>query len=200
MDACLRDLFDAAEPSAEVALVALGGYGRGMLSPGSDVDLLILHDGTRPDDVSAVAERLLYPMWDVRLRVGHAVRTADECVQVAAERLDASTAMLDGRVVAGSAAAWDGARSAVLAPVRRDPRAFAERLVSDRRARRERFGSVSSLLEPDLKEGVGGLRDAHALGWLRIGVGRPGSAAADHRICRRPKLRGSLPRTRIPSE
>ena len=121
MDACLRDLFDAAEPSAEVALVALGGYGRGMLSPGSDVDLLILHEGTRPDDVSAVAERLLYPMWDVGLRVGHAVRTADECVQVAGERLDASTAMLDGRVVAGSAPAWDGARSAVLAPVRRDP-------------------------------------------------------------------------------
>ena len=173
MDACLRDLFDAAEPSAEVALVALGGYGRGMLSPGSDVDLLILHEGTRPDDVSAVAERLLYPMWDVGLRVGHAVRTADECVQLAAERLDASTAMLDGRVVAGSAPAWDGARSAVLAPVRRDPRAFAERLVTDRQARRERFGSVSSLLEPDLKEGVGGLRDAHALGWLRIGIGRP---------------------------
>lgn len=173
MDACLRDLFDAAEPSAEVALVALGGYGRGMLSPGSDIDLLILHEGTRPDDVSAVAERLLYPMWDVGLRVGHAVRTADECVQVAAERLDASTAMLDGRVVAGSAPAWDGARSAVLAPVRRDPRAFAERLVTDRQARRERFGSVSSLLEPDLKEGVGGLRDAHALGWLRIGIGRP---------------------------
>jgi [protein-PII] uridylyltransferase len=156
-----------------VALVALGGYGRGMLSPGSDVDLLILHEGTRPDDVSAVAERLLYPMWDVGLRVGHAVRTADECVQVAAERLDACTAMLDGRVVAGSAPAWDGARSAVLAPVRRDPRAFAERLVTDRQARRERFGSVSSLLEPDLKEGVGGLRDAHALGWLRIGIGRP---------------------------
>ena len=173
MDACLRDLFDAAEPSAEVALVALGGYGRGMLSPGSDVDLLILHEGTRPDDVSAVAERLLYPMWDVGLRVGHAVRTADQCVEVAAERLDACTAMLDGRVVAGSAPAWDGASSAVLAPVRRDPRAFAERLVTDRQARRERFGSVSSLLEPDLKEGVGGLRDAHALGWLRIGIGRP---------------------------
>jgi len=173
VDACLRDLFDAAEPRAEVALVALGGYGRGMLSPGSDVDLLILHEGTRPDDVSAVAERLLYPMWDVGLRVGHAVRTADECVQVAAERLDACTAMLDGRVVAGSAPAWDGARSAVLAPVGRDPRAFAERLVTDRQARRERFGSVSSLLEPDLKEGVGGLRDAHALGWLRIGIGRP---------------------------
>jgi len=173
MDGCLRDLFDAAEPGEEVALVALGGYGRGMLSPGSDVDLLIFHDGTRPDDVSAVAERLLYPMWDAGLRVGHAVRTVDECVQLAAERLDATTAMLDGRVIGGPAPAWDGARSAVLAPVRRDPRAFAERLVTDRQARRERFGSVSSLLEPDLKEGVGGLRDAHALGWLRIGIGRP---------------------------
>jgi [protein-PII] uridylyltransferase len=173
VDACLRDLFVQAEPPGDVALVALGGYGRGMLSPGSDVDLLILHDGTAPDDVSELAEQLLYPLWDAGLRVGHAVRTPSECTEVASERLDAATAMLDGRVVAGSASSWGDVRSAVLAPIRRDPRAFAERLVSDRDARRERSGSVSSLLEPDLKEGVGGLRDAQALGWLRSAVGRP---------------------------
>ena len=154
-------------------LIALGGYGRGMLSPGSDVDLLILHDAARSSDVSAVAERLLYPLWDAGLSVGHAVRTADECIAVAAERLDAATAMLDGRVVAGSAPEWAVVRSAVLGPIREDPRTFAERLVSDREARRDRFGSVSSLLEPDLKEGVGGLRDVHALGWLEVAVGRP---------------------------
>jgi [protein-PII] uridylyltransferase len=134
VDACLRDLFDAAEPSAEVALVALGGYGRGMLSPGSDVDLLILHEGTRPDDVFAVAERLLYPMWDVGLRVGHAVRTADQCVEVAAERLDACTAMLDGRVVAGSQA-WT-ARVWRSSPVAVTPRVRGA-VATDRQARCE---------------------------------------------------------------
>ncbi|MGA9161892.1 MAG: [protein-PII] uridylyltransferase, partial [Actinomycetota bacterium] len=173
VDACLRDLFAGIGPTGAFVLIALGGYGRGMLSPGSDVDLLILHDAARSSDVSTVAERLLYPLWDAGLSVGHAVRTADECIAVAAERLDAATAMLDGRVVAGSAPEWAVVRSAVLGPIREDPRTFAERLVSDREARRDRFGSVSSLLEPDLKEGVGGLRDVHALGWLEVAVGRP---------------------------
>ena len=156
----------------DVALVALGGYGRGTLAPGSDLDLLILHEGSA-DEVSLLAERLLYPLWDAGLQVGHAVRTAEVCVEIAAERLDATTAMLDGRLLAGSAPGWDEVRSAVLAPVRGDPIAFAQRLVADRDARRERFGSVSSLLEPELKEGVGGLRDVHALGWVRTAIGRP---------------------------
>ena len=156
----------------DVALVALGGYGRGTLAPGSDLDLLILHEGSA-DAVSQLAERLLYPLWDAGLQVGHAVRTAEVCFEIAAERLDATTAMLDGRLLAGSAPAWDEVRSAVLAPVRGDPIAFAQRLVADRDARRERFGSVSSLLEPELKEGVGGLRDVHALGWVRTAIGRP---------------------------
>jgi len=173
VDACLRELFAAAAAPGDVALLALGGYGRGMLSPGSDVDLLILHDGTSTDDVAGLAERLLYPLWDAGLRVGHAVRTPAGCVEIAAERLDAATAMLDGRVLAGSAPAWDGVASAILGPVLRDPRAFAERLVADREARRDRFGSVSSLLEPDLKEGVGGLRDAHALAWIQTAIARP---------------------------
>ena len=157
----------------DVALVALGGYGRGTLAPGSDLDLLILHDGTSADAVAALAETLLYPLWDAGLRVGHAVRTPEACAEIAAERLDATTAMLDGRILAGSAPGWDEVRSAVLVPVRGDPRAFAQRLVADRDARRERFGAVSSLLEPDLKEGVGGLRDVHALGWVRTAIWRP---------------------------
>ena len=155
----------------DVGLVALGGYGRGVLAPGSDVDLLILYHEPSTHDIAALAEHLLYPLWDAGLRVGHAVRTPDACAEIAAERLDATTAMLDGRVLAGSASAWDEVRSALLALARDDPRAFAERLAADREARRDRFGSVSSLLEPELKEGVGGLRDVHALGWLQTAIG-----------------------------
>jgi [protein-PII] uridylyltransferase len=173
VDGCLRDLSAAAGMPEGVALVALGGYGRGTLAPGSDLDLLIVHDGRSTDAVAALAETLLYPLWDAGLRVGHAVRTPQVCVEIAVERLDATTAMLDGRLLAGSASGWDDVRSAVLAPVRGDPRAFAQRLVADRDARRERFGSVSSLLEPELKEGVGGLRDVHALGWIQTAIARP---------------------------
>src|SRR4029453_1569026 len=70
-------------------------------------------------------------------------------------------------------ASWDDVRSALLELVRGDPHAFAERLAADREARRDRFGSVSSLLEPELKEGVGGLRDVHALAWPQIAIGSP---------------------------
>ena len=170
VDGCLRFLFDPSAPASDVALVALGGYGRSALSPGSDVDLLILHEGPGASEVVSLAERLLYPLWDAGLRVGHAVRTPAECAE-AAESLDAATAMLDGRLLSGDVGLWVRAHAGVLEPVRRDPRSFAARLAEDREARRERFGSVSSLLEPDVKEGAGGLRDVQALGWLQVAIG-----------------------------
>jgi [protein-PII] uridylyltransferase len=170
VDVCLRELFGESSPPAGVALVALGGYGRGELVPRSDIDLLILHPGDRPEEVAALAERLLYPLWDAGLTVGHAVRTGDECLAVGAERLDAATAMLDGRVVAGGEGAWTLARSRLVAWAREDPRGFAWRLHQDAVERQERFGSVSSLLEPDLKEGSGGLRDVHALRWMAAAI------------------------------
>jgi [protein-PII] uridylyltransferase len=167
VDACVVELFGESQVPPRVALVALGGYGRGELAPRSDVDLLILHaDG--PEEIEGLAERLLYPLWDAGLTVGHGVRTADECLTLASERLDAATAMLDGRLLAGDVGSWDEVRDRLWAWARSDPRGFAERLVMSASERRERFGSVSSLLEPDLKEGSGGLRDLHALGWLAI--------------------------------
>ena len=172
VDGYLRDLFGASQPPEGAALVALGGFGRGMLSPGSDLDLLILHDGTSAPAVEGLAERLLYPLWDVGLRVGHAVRSPDECVD-ASTRLDVATAMLDGRLLAGDASVWVEAHARVLEPVRTDPRGFAARLVEDRGARRDRYGSMSSLLEPDVKEGTGGLRDVQSLRWLELAIGSP---------------------------
>jgi len=168
VDACLRDLLAEGDPPPGVALVALGGYGRGQLAPCSDADLLVLHSGDRPEEIAALAERLLYPLWDAGLTVGHAVRTPDECRAIAAKRLDAATAMLDARPLAGDEAVWPDVRGGLLAAAREDPRVFAKRLREDARARRERHGPVSSLLEPDVKEGGGGLRDVHALGWLAV--------------------------------
>ncbi|MEX2202626.1 MAG: HD domain-containing protein, partial [Actinomycetota bacterium] len=178
VDRCLRTLFEAAAPPPGVALVALGGYGRGRLSPHSDIDLLIAHEGDRSDEVSELAEALLYPLWDAGLRIGHGVRTSEASEALAAERLDVRTAMLDGRLVAGDEGVWDESRRRVLEEVRRDPRGFAERLREDADTRSERHGSVSSLLEPDLKEGAGGLRDIQLLRWLETAVGEPLEDAA----------------------
>jgi [protein-PII] uridylyltransferase len=173
VDGCLRELFEGDERPSGATLVALGGYGRGELAPGSDIDLLVVHDGSEPERIAALAERLLYPLWDAGIRVGHGVRTPQECEALAAERLDAATAMLDGRPLAGDAVAWAEALARVLAPIRGDPQAFVRGLRADAEDRGARYGAVSSLLEPDLKEGSGGLRDLHALGWLRTAIGRP---------------------------
>ena len=105
VDAALIELYAAAAPAEDraprTALVALGGYGRGALCPHSDIDLLVLHDGADPDAVGALAEQLLYPLWDAGFTVGHAVRTPQETAQLATERLDAATAVLDARPLVG---------------------------------------------------------------------------------------------------
>ena len=165
VDRCLRELFDAAGPPPGVALAALGGYGRGELAPASDLDLLIVHRG-RAEDLRSLAERLLYPLWDAGFSVGHALRTPDECLAFAAGRLDAATSMLDARFLAGDLLVFDEAHRLVRGWLREDPRGFAARLVEDAREREERAGATSRVLEPDLKEGRGGLRDLHALTWV----------------------------------
>ncbi len=159
------------DPAATVgmALLAVGGYGRGELTPGSDLDVLLLHDGRA--DVAAVAERLWYPVWDANLKLGHAVRTPKEALALAARDLDTATALLDARLVAGDAArAADVAGRASALWRKRAGRWLAE---LDRRAvaRHARAGDVAFLLEPDVKEGRGGLRDVHVLRWAeRAGV------------------------------
>jgi [protein-PII] uridylyltransferase len=177
VDVALIELYETATSAEDraprTALVALGGYGRGTLSPCSDIDLLLLHDGAEAAAVAALTEQLLYPLWDAGFTVGHAVRTPAETAQLAAERLDAATAILDGRLLAGDADLLAAAMDPVLTRLRDDPDGFAERLANDARDRRERFGSTAYLLEPELKEGGGGLRDIHAFGWLQTVRDRP---------------------------
>jgi len=176
VDRALVELFGRAAPvgdrAARVALVALGGYGRAALVPGSDVDLMVLHDGTDPEAVAALADALLYPLWDGGFEVGHAVRTPAEAEEIARERLDVLTAELDARRVAGDEELVVDADSRVLAIARQNPRAFAEQLRDASADRRRRYGSAAHRLEPDLKDGAGALRDIHALGWLERAIGQ----------------------------
>jgi [protein-PII] uridylyltransferase len=171
VDECLRGLFGSIAGPSPIALAAVGGYGRGELAPASDIDVLLLHGENVRVDLASSLEPVLYPLWDAGFDVGHAVRTPEECVAFAVGRLDAATAMLDARPLAGDAGLVAAMRSLVIAWIREDPRAFALRLAEARRERLERYGSASQVLEPDVKEASGGLRDIDSLGWLAAVVG-----------------------------
>ncbi|WP_432253296.1 [protein-PII] uridylyltransferase [Streptomyces sp. HNM1019] len=147
-----------------VSLVAVGGYGRGELSPRSDLDVLLLHDGSADRSaLAALADHIWYPVWDMGLALDHSVRTPDEARGTAAEDLKVQLGLLDARHIAGDADLTADLRTTVLA----DWRAQAPRRLPELHAlcqeRAERHGELQFLLEPDLKEARGGLRDATAL-------------------------------------
>ncbi|MER6141776.1 [protein-PII] uridylyltransferase [Streptomyces sparsogenes] len=170
-----------------VALVAVGGYGRGELSPRSDLDVLLLHDGSADAPaIAALADHVWYPVWDLGLALDHSVRTPDQARKTAGEDLKAQLGLLDARHIAGDAALTAGLRTAVLADWRAQaPRRLPElRELGQERARRH--GELQYLLEPDLKEARGGLRDATALravaaSWL-ADAPREGLAEARRRL------------------
>ncbi|RSS78209.1 [protein-PII] uridylyltransferase, partial [Streptomyces sp. WAC05292] len=169
------------------ALVAVGGYGRGELSPRSDLDLLLLHDGkAAPADLARLADRLWYPVWDLGLALDHSVRTPAEARRTAADDLKVHLGLLDARPVAGDLGLLAGLRTAVLADWRNQAPARLPRLHALCRERAEQCGELRFLLEPDLKEARGGLRDAAALravaaSWL-ADAPREGLAEARRRL------------------
>ncbi|MGW6580117.1 [protein-PII] uridylyltransferase [Streptomyces globisporus] len=166
-DDWLTGLFTAAAERAGVrgaALVAVGGYGRGELSPRSDLDLLLLHDGNADAAaVAALADSLWYPVWDLGLALDHSVRTPGEARKTASEDLKVQLGLLDARPVAGDLGLAAGLRTAILADWRNQAPGRLPALHELCQERAERAGELQFLLEPDLKEARGGLRDATAL-------------------------------------
>lgn len=166
-DDWLTGLFTAAADRAGVrgaALVAVGGYGRGELSPRSDLDLLLLHDGNAdPAAVSALADGIWYPVWDLGLALDHSVRTPGEARKTAGEDLKVQLGLLDARPVAGDLGLVASLRTAILADWRNQAPKRLPALHELCQERAERTGELQFLLEPDLKEARGGLRDATAL-------------------------------------
>ncbi|WP_406302847.1 [protein-PII] uridylyltransferase [Streptomyces sp. NBC_00885] len=166
-DEWLSALFTTACKEAKVrgaALVAVGGYGRGELSPRSDLDLLLLHDGSaEAGALAALADRIWYPVWDLGLALDHSVRTPAEARKTAGEDLKVQLGLLDARPVAGDLGLVAGLRTAVLADWRNQAPKRLPQLDELCRERAERQGELQFLLEPDLKEARGGLRDATAL-------------------------------------
>src|SRR3954451_18889746 len=160
-----------------VAILATGGFGRGELAPYSDLDLLVLC-AERPDaDVQKLAEAILYPLWDAKVDAGHAVRSFDQALALPATDLAAATALLDARFLVGDAKLaerfLEQFRARVGATAAED---FVARLRAEQRERHSRFGDTIFLLEPDLKNGPGGLRDLCVGRWAasaRFGTSDP---------------------------
>ena len=175
-------------PDSGFALVAFGGLGRREVLPHSDLDLVLVHERRPGRDVAELADALWYPLWDSGVRLDHSVRTVDQCLAVAASDVSVGLSLLDARVIAGDAdlgaLVVDGARRQW-----RDQIASRfDDLVAAAVARRHRSGVIAHRSEPDLKNGVGGLRDAQlvsALAMAHLSDGRPvvpGGMAAAHRL------------------
>jgi len=151
-----------------LALGAVGSIGRGDASPISDLDLLLVHEGRgrSPEDLQRLAERLWYPVWDAGLDLDHSVRSLAQCRQVASKDLPAAVGLLELRHVAGDPVVVARAMSALLEDWRSAARRRLPELLSSTKGRAERFGELAYLLEPDLKEARGGIRDAVVLSAL----------------------------------
>ncbi len=178
IDALLRRLVDAAVATQgdhpPLALVATGGYGRAELNPHSDIDILFLHDGrqmTRGGKPTAflqsITDGVLYPLWDLGLKVGHAVRDVDDCVRMANADVQSKTALLEARLVCGAEPLFAAMVRAVKdKAVRGREEQYIVARLEDQARRREKYGGAVTLQEPHIKNGCGGLRDYQNLIWM----------------------------------
>ncbi len=177
IDALLRGLLDFAQarvfkmanPTAgeRLAVVAVGGYGRGELAPHSDVDLLFLHSYKRTPHIEQMIEFSLYRLWDLGLKVGQATRSIDDCLRLARTDLQICTSLLEARFLWGERAVFNAFASQFQADVVEGRgRPFVEAKLTERDSRHQRTGDSRYLLEPNVKEGKGGLRDLQTLFWL----------------------------------
>jgi [protein-PII] uridylyltransferase len=151
----------------QITLVATGGYGRGELNPYSDIDIMFLYSGKDGRRVEDIANKILYFLWDMRLDVGYSVRTLNDCVEMAESDTTVKTALLDSRLICGNVQLFKELQRITLTQIMtRGSDAFIRQKIAELEARREKYGSSVYLLEPNIKEGEGGLRDLHAALWI----------------------------------
>lgn len=169
IDMLIGALFTAytGDTNAPVAVIPVGGYGRRELFPYSDIDLLFLHDGKDAKQAANIAEFILYMLWDLGLKVGQAHRSVSEAITLAKQDITIRTTLLDARFLVGRNAIFDKFQSRFSKDILSGTaEAFVEAKMTERDARHLRFGDSRYMLEPNVKEGKGGLRDLHTLWWL----------------------------------
>jgi len=173
MDRFIRSLFleaafsDKAEEIHEgsVALAALGSYGRRELCLGSDVDLLVIHQGRLSRETSEMIRRVLYTLWDAKLEVGHSVLTFQECNRLALSDFRFLTSVMDARFLLGARDFYRLFEAAFWSKIDREKEAIRRQFLLYQQKRQEKFGNQEYFVEPDIKEGLGGLRDIHFMTW-----------------------------------
>jgi [protein-PII] uridylyltransferase len=169
VDALLCELWDARQLPDDLALVAVGGYGRGELYPGSDVDLLILLPEPAAETLAGQLESLVIQFWDAGLEVGHSVRTIEECLSEADRDISTETALLESRRLAGNEGLFERFRTAFHS--RLHPVAFYRAKVAEQDERYRKHNETPYSLEPNCKESPGGLRDLQVVMWVARACG-----------------------------
>ncbi len=190
MDGLLVPLFTTAiaawrkqhgEPPVPVCLIALGGYGRAELNPLSDVDVMFLYPEVRKTPELAkfqehLSNAILYPLWDLKLKIGHSTRTLPEVFAEATKEIKTKTSLLESRFLAGTATLYENFADAYRKHyLQNDPKAYIVARLADQSSRRAQHGDTVFLQEPDIKNGVGGLRDYQNTLWMsrvRLGITR----------------------------
>ena len=181
-DVLLRHLWDAVRSSLsgqaqkefpQLALLAIGGYGRAELNPHSDIDFMFLHAGqvvagSKPlPHLSKLIDGILYPLWDLGLKVGHSVRSIEDCVKIANSDMQSKTSLIESRLVAGDEELSNKFQKTL---VTKCVDGFEEKYISlrveDQSARHAKFGNSATMQEPNIKNGCGGLRDFQNLLWM----------------------------------
>lgn len=173
VDAFVREHFEKAAGSinGKVAIVALGGYGRKEFFPFSDIDLLLLHDWRSASSMQELSEAILYPLWDSGFDVGHSVRNIKNAIRFAREDFIFQVALLDARLLAGSAELFDKLQLKYQKKILEGHRhEFVRTMQEYMSERREKYGCHSYLLEPHIKESKGGMRDIQAILWTAKAV------------------------------
>ena len=174
MDRFIRTLFFTAGFKDKVkeikeerlALAALGSYGRRELCLGSDIDLMIIYRGTLSPEMKKIVLRGLYPLWDANLEVGYNILTTQECIQMAVADFRALTSVMDARFLLGSRAFYRLFQEAFWSRIEREKEHLLNEFLVYEQKREEKYSSQDYFLEPDVKEGLGGLRDLHFMAWL----------------------------------
>ncbi|HET9489959.1 MAG TPA: [protein-PII] uridylyltransferase [Methylomirabilota bacterium] len=152
---------------APFVVVALGGYGRSELHPSSDIDLMVVYDGELTPYVQRITQELLYTLWDLGLEIGHSLRSLEDCVAIAGTDLPSRTSMQEARFLAGDRALFGRFQRVLRENVyRRDFEQFLQAMLAERDQRYRKHGASPYVMEPNVKESAGGLRDMHTAMWL----------------------------------
>ncbi len=168
IDRYLRQVWLWLEMPCQLSLVAVGGYGRGELYPKSDIDLLILLDQEPDDFIRAKLQQIIGVLWDIGMEVGHSIRTIAQCISESVD-ITVQTNLLEARYLVGNIALFQSMNAALHAHL--DPCAFFNAKLAEQQQRHGRCVEADFNLEPNLKEGLGGLRDLQTITWISRAAG-----------------------------